>query len=63
MARPEKVYDVNKVLYLYKKYGTLAAVHMRLGYASKTIKRILAENGVELQKYVPKRWDIKNIKY
>jgi len=59
----KKVYDIEKVLYLYEKYGTLAAVHMRLGYASTTIKRILLENEVELKKYIPPRWDIKNIKY
>lgn len=55
----KKIYDVEKVLYLYEKYGTLIAVHMRLGYAPGSIKRILAENGVELKKYVPVSWDIK----
>lgn len=55
----KKIFDVDKVLYLYEKYGTLAAVHMRLGYAPTTIKKILLENKVELKKYVPARWDIK----
>ncbi|MCB2300447.1 hypothetical protein [Clostridium tagluense] len=57
----KKIYDVTKVLYLYEKYGTLTAVHMRLGYAPSSIKKILAENGVELKKYVPARWDINQI--
>jgi len=56
----KKVYDTEKVVYLYKKYGSLTAVHMRLGYAPGTIKKILAENGVELKKYTAARWDIKN---
>ena len=55
----KKVYDLDKILYLYKKYGTLQAVQMRLGYAPTTIKRLLLENGVELKKHVPVRWDIK----
>ena len=54
----KKIYDIKKVLYFYEKYGTLAAVHMRLGYASCTIKKILQENGVVVKKYVPDRWDI-----
>jgi len=56
----KKIYDTEKVLYLYEKYGTLTAVHMRLGYAPPTIKKILLENGVELKKHIPVRWDIKN---
>ncbi|MBZ9633044.1 hypothetical protein [Clostridium sp. FP1] len=55
----KKIYDTEKVLYLYEKYGTLTAVHMRLGYAPRSIKKILLENGVELKRYVPERWDIK----
>ncbi|MBU3155155.1 hypothetical protein [Clostridium estertheticum] len=51
----KKVYDTEKILYLYEKYGTLTAVHMRLGYAPTTIKKILLENEVELKKYVPER--------
>lgn len=54
----KKVYDTVKVVYLYKKYGSLTAVRMRLGYATTIIKKILLENGVELNKHVPKRWDI-----
>jgi len=55
----KKIYDIEKILYLYEKYGTLTAVHIRLGYAPESIKKILAENGVELKKYVPAGWDIK----
>ena len=59
MGRHKKVYDIANVLYLYKKYKTLTSVAMRSGYSAGTVKRILLENGVELQKYIPPRWDIK----
>ena len=58
----KKVYDIEKILYLYAKYKSIRAVNMRLGYAPATIKKLLSANGVELIKYVPVRWDIKNIK-
>jgi len=56
---PKKIYDTEKILYLYKKYGTIQSVQMRLGYAPATIKKLLLENGVELKKHIPVRWDIK----
>ena len=54
----KKIYDTEKVVYLYEKYGSLTDVRMRLGYSPNIIKKILLENGVEIKKYVPKRWDI-----
>lgn len=54
-----KNYDVDKVKYLYEKYGSLQGVSMRTGYAPGTVKKILQEQGIELKKYVPPRWNIK----
>lgn len=59
LSRKEKVYDIEKILYLYEKYGTLNAVRMRTGYGSKKIKEILIGRGIELNKYIPERWDFK----
>lgn len=55
----KKIYDVDKVVQLYEKYGTLSGVSMRTGYATGTVKKILQEQGVELKKYIPPRWNIK----
>lgn len=55
----KNVYDVDHVLKLYDKYGSMNAVALRTGYGAGTVKRILLENGVELKKYVPPRWDFK----
>ncbi|GKU24494.1 hypothetical protein [Clostridium folliculivorans] len=64
MARKEKVYDIEKILFLYQKYGSLNAVRMRTGYGSQKIKEILIGRGIELKKYIPERWDFKDkIKY
>jgi hypothetical protein len=54
----KKVYDVANVLYLYEKYKTITDTAMRSGYGKGTIKKILVENGVELKKYIPPRWNI-----
>jgi DNA invertase Pin-like site-specific DNA recombinase len=51
--------DKENVIRLYKKYGTLSAVAMRTGHGSLTVKKILVENGIELNKYVPPRWNYK----
>lgn len=56
-----KVYDVDKILKLYKKYETVNAVALRTGYGAGTVKRILLENNVELKKYTPERWNFKMI--
>jgi hypothetical protein len=55
----KKIFDTANVLYLYEKYGTFRGVAMRTGYSTITIKNILLENGVELKKYTPARWNIK----
>ena len=55
----KKIFDVDRVLYLYDKYKTLNGVTMRTGYASTTVKRILLENEVEIKRHIPTRWDIK----
>ena len=55
----KKVYDVANILYLYEKYKTIADTAMRSGYSTGTVKKILVENGVELKKYIPPRWNIK----
>ena len=55
----KKVYDITEMKRLYKKYGTLRDVSMRMGCASCTVKKILIENGVTIKKYVPTTWDIK----
>lgn len=56
MAR--KIFDEAKVLRLYEKYGTVNGVAMRSCYSTGTVKKILLENGVELKKYIPPRWNI-----
>lgn len=57
----KKTFDVDKILQLYEKYGTLNGVAMRTGYSPASIKKILLKNGVELKKYIPPRWNIKGI--
>lgn len=51
--------DVDKILNLYKKYGSVNAVIMRTGHGASTIKKILIENGVEIRKYKHQPWDYK----
>lgn len=55
----KKVFDVKRVLELYEKYGTITSTAMRSGYSTGKVKKILLENGVELKKYIPPRWNIK----
>lgn len=55
----KKFIDKEKIISLYRKYGTLNAVAMRTGHASLTVKKILVENGIEINKYVPVRWNYK----
>ena len=55
----KKIYDVAKILTLYKKYGNLNAVYLRTGTSPTAIKKILIENNVEIKKYVATRWSIK----
>ena len=59
MAGKKKIYDVEEVVRLYKKYGTVHAVTMRMGIGAKIVKEILEEQKIEIKKYVPSRYDIK----
>lgn len=54
-----KIIDVDRVLELYKKYGSVNAVIMRTGHGASTIKKILSQNGVEIKKHKPQHWDFK----
>jgi hypothetical protein len=54
-----KQYDVEKIKYLYEKYGTLKDVAIRIGCAPETAKKLLKENNIEIKKYIPPRFNFK----
>ena len=58
MAGKKKIYDVEEVVRLYKKYGTVHAVTMRMSIGTKTVKKILEEQGIEIKKYVPGKFEV-----
>ena len=58
-----KQYDIDNIIYLYEKYGTITAVAIRTGHANKTIKKILQENDVGLKPYIPPRFNINSVRY
>lgn len=55
----KKTIDKENIIRLYKKYGTLSAVALRTGHGAVTVKKVLTEEGIEINKYVPPRWNYK----
>lgn len=54
-----KVYDEEKIVYLYKKYGTIEDVRCRLNMSIANIKKILEKNNIEINKNVRKKTQIR----
>lgn len=48
MGRRAKEIDINKAVYLYKKYGSMNRAALSLGCSPIKLKRVLVENNIEI---------------
>jgi len=55
------IYDENRIIELYKKYGSYHRAALSAGCAPDTVKKIIIKNNIEIHTYVPSRFNIKNI--
>ncbi|MFT5872798.1 MAG: hypothetical protein ACI8WT_001735 [Clostridium sp.] len=55
----EKIIDINRAIELYKKYGSMNRAALSLDCSAIKLKQVLVENGIEIKKYKPAKWDIK----
>lgn len=45
-----KIYDEDRVLELYKRYGVLKDVEIRTGYSYKKVREILDKNNIKVNR-------------
>ena len=57
MAR-RKIIDVHRAVELYDKYGSLNRAALSLDCSPTTLKKLLVNNGIELKKHKPHRWNM-----
>lgn len=57
----KKIYDEEKIIELYKKYGSYNRAALSAGCSPGTVKKIIIEKGIEVNVYVPARYNIKTI--
>lgn len=55
MGRKPNDYDEDKIISLYKKYGTIEDVRIRVGSSYGNVKKILEKNNIEIIKGVRSR--------
>lgn len=51
--------DTKRAIELYKQYGSVNKAAMKIGCCAKTLRKILVENNIEINKPKSNRWGAK----
>ena len=54
-----KIYDEDRIVELYKKYGSYNRAALSAGCSPGKVKSVILGKGIEVKEYVPARFNIK----